>query len=176
MQRHWHIICTKEKQEKKVTAALAKKGVESYCPFTKKEIKNGTRTSMEYAPVFNSYVFAYISVIEIDAIKRIPNIISLAHWQSKPVVLNNDEVDTIRKISENYTNIQIEKSNLYMDDEFLYTPINSTAKVDNFTSGKSGSLKVVFPTLGYTMIADRNLTTSNTLLSTRKFSLASLFF
>lgn len=176
MQRNWYIICTKEKQEKKVTAALAKKGVESFCPFTKKEITNGTRTSLEYAPVFNSYVFAYISVIEIDAIKRIPNIISLAHWQSKPVVLHNEEVDAIKMMSENYSTIQIEKSSLIMEDEVLFVPKHNTTNTGNVILDQPGAFKVTLPTLGYTMIADRNLTTSNTLLSTRKFSLASLFF
>jgi transcription antitermination factor NusG len=152
MQRNWYIICTKEKREKKVTAALAKKGIESYCPFTKKEIKNENITRTEYAPVFNSYIFAFISVIEIDAIKRIPNIISLAHWQSKPVVLDNEEIDAIKMVSENYTDIQIEKIALNMEQNISYTTGKYTDTISSKLPVQPVTLQVALPAMGYTMI------------------------
>lgn len=173
MQRNWYIICTKEKQEKKVTAALAKKGVESYCPFTKKEIKNGNITRTEYVPVFDSYVFAFISVIEIDAIKQIPNIISLAHWQSKPVVLDNEEIDAIKMVSEKYTNIQIEESSLNMEQKVSFTTAKNTEVVSSKLAVHPGTLKVALPAIGYTMRARQ--AAEDTFIQPSRFSISNFF-
>jgi transcription antitermination factor NusG len=175
MQRNWYIICTLAKQEKKVIGTLQKKGIECFCPFTKKEIKNGTRTSVEYLPVFNSYVFAFITAIEIATIKKIPNIISLAHWKSKPVMLQKEEIDAIRLMSENYENIQIEKNNLNIEHKVSYvTATSSSSYSNNVVPLQPNALKVVLPNLGYTMLGERNL--SNAMGPNKKFSLSTLFF
>lgn len=177
MKRNWYIICTKAKQENKVLARLAKKKIECYCPFTNKLIKTGTQTSKEYLPVFSSYVFAFISTTEIQSIKRIPNVINLAHWQSEPVIMTKEEIAAIKLMEDSYINIKLEKSAVSMVAEVAFVVESTTSYSNNLASIKTQGLKIMLPTLGYTMIAERanTDTPANKKVVRKKFSFAGLF-
>ena len=175
MQRNWHIICTKAKQEKKVIAGLTKKGIECFSPFAEMEMKNGVSTTMAWQPLFPSYVFALIATTQMPAIKRIPAVINLAHWQSTPVVISKEEIDAIRMVANNYINIQLEKTTVNMGANMAYVVNSVTTYNDNFASIKPQALKVVLPTLGYNIMAERAETSFEVIVSRRKLSLGSLF-
>ena len=165
----------KAKQENKVLARLAKKGIECYCPFTNKEIKTGTITSTAYLPVFSSYVFAFISTTEIQGIKNIPNVINLAHWHSEPVMMTEGEIDAIKRIDGNYINIKLEKSRVSMVEEVSFAIDSITTYNKNYATIKSQAIKIVLPTLGYTLMAERANINANIVASKKKFSFSSLF-
>jgi len=175
MERNWYIICTKTKQEKKVLAELAKKGIDCCCPFTNKEMKYGTKTTIEYQPVFSSYVFAFISATEIHAIKRKPSVVNLAHWQSKPVIMSEEEIEAIRLMGGSYINIKLEKSNVNIGEKVSYIVDSITSYSNEFVSIKPRRLKIVLPTLGYTMMAERAHANANADVPRKRFSLGSLF-
>ena len=175
MTHNWYIICTKTNQEKKVLTKLTKQGIECYCPFADKAITTGTQTSIAYRPVFSSYVFAYISTKQIQRIKSMPNVINLAHWYSEPVIMTKEEIAAIRLIDGNYINIKLEKSRVSMVDEVSYVIDNVTSYHKSFVSIKSQSIKIVLPTLGYTLMAERAKTNLSITLTKKKFSFTSLF-
>ena len=176
MKHNWYIICTKTNQEKKVLTRLTRQGIECYCPFANKPITTGTQTAVAYMPVFSSYVFAYISTTQIQQIKSMSSVINLAHWYSEPVIMTQEEIAAIKLIDGNYINIKLEKSRVSMVDEVSYVIDNTTSYHKRFVSIKSQSIKIVLPTLGYTLMGERANTSANTVPTKKKFSLANLFF
>ena len=175
MQRNWYIICTKAKQENKVLARLTKKGIECYCPFTDREVKTGTITTIKYLPVFSSYVFAFISTTEIQAIRKIPYVINLAHWQSEPVIMRKEEIEAIKLMEGNYINIKLQKSTVSMVEEVAIVEDSIVNYSDTFVTIKPRGLKIVLPTLGYTIMAERSIANKKVVLPRKKFSFAGLF-
>jgi len=72
MERNWYVICTAKKKEKKVVSILNKKGIENFCPFTIREIKNVSRSIKEYGPMFTSYVFVKVEASELSKLIKLP--------------------------------------------------------------------------------------------------------
>jgi transcription antitermination factor NusG len=155
MQRNWYVICTQKKKEKKVSAALTKKGIENFCPFTIKEIKNISRSSREYGPLFTSYIFVNVEASELNKLTRLPYIINPLYWQSSPAVISNDEINAIKMMTENYQSIAIENTDVYVKEKISIVERNITGVSNNIVTVKHQGITVKLPTLGYSLTADR---------------------
>jgi hypothetical protein len=176
MERNWYVLCTKTKQEKKATAVLTKKGIESFCPYTYTEKKYGTKSITEQQPLFNSFVFAFIAETEIKLVKQLPCITSLAYWKSTPVTVSKQEIDAIRLMASNYINIKLEKCSVSIGKQISYVEETVTGIGKNFISIKPRGLKINLPSLGYTIVAERQKIKTGTQQTVqRKFSLAGFF-
>jgi hypothetical protein len=88
-------------------------------------------------------------------LKTVSWIINLIYWRSKPAVISNKEIDIIKKLTANYSNIRIEKS--FVDQNAAVSILDepTIAYNENSVSVKYKSIKVNLPSLGYTMIAER---------------------
>lgn len=155
MERNWYVICTKQLQEKKVTALLSKKGIENYCPFTSIERKEASRTMTALQPLFSSYVFACITEAEIPAIKKIPYIINTVYWKSKPVIINLEEISAIKIMVDNYSKIILKKIAISTNEKVDIVEESVTGYSNNLLSIKHKGLSITLPSLGYQMIAHR---------------------
>lgn len=155
MQRNWYVICTKTKKEKKVVAVLNKKGIENFCPFTIKEVKNVSRTSRQYGPLFSSYVFVKIEASELNKLSKLPYVVNPLYWRSSPAVISADEINAIKMMEENYNSIALESTRVNTTEKVSIVERNITGISNNIVSIKHQGITVNLPTLGCSLTADR---------------------
>jgi hypothetical protein len=139
------------------------------------ENKIGAQISKTYQAIFPSYVFALISTNQIVGVKRIPAVINLSHWLSTPVIISKEEIDAIRMVANNYINIRLEKAPVKMGSNMSYVVNSVTIYNDNIASIKPQAIKIVLPSLGYNICAERGETSFELVESKSKFSFGSFF-
>lgn len=155
MERHWYVICTKKKKERKVVATLQKKGIESFCPFTIKEYKNISRTSREYGPLFNTYVFVNIDASHLFKLSKLPYVVNPLYWKSSPAIISRDEINAVKMMTENYSSISWERTDISTSEKISIVERNITGVSNNIVTIKHQGITVKLPTLGYAISADR---------------------
>ena len=154
MERNWYVICTKQQQEKKVTALLTKMGIENYCPFTNVEKKMGATKIIIKEPLFKSYVFALLADSEISVVKSSPYIINTVYWKSKPVIMRQEEISAIKVMAESFLNIRIERAAICINDTIGNFKEN-IAEFGNTIGVQQQRIAVTLNSIGYTLIANK---------------------
>lgn len=155
MLRKWYAVYTKPQREKKVSTILAKKGIESYCPLNYIAGESPANKKGGLEPLFPSFVFVNISDPQMAAVKDVPGVINLIYWKSKPAVISEAEIDAVKQITSGYMNIKLERAaigtaeGVLIVDEPVYSYNESSVRV------KYHTLKVVLPSLGYMLIAEK---------------------
>jgi len=105
----WYIVYTRPSGEKKVADLFSQKNIEHYYPVRRiKPLYPGGPKTI-YEPLFTSYVFVNITAAAYSFIKKIPEVISLVHWLGKPLVIRNEEIDTIKKFMGFCNDVTLEK-------------------------------------------------------------------
>lgn len=155
MKRNWYVICTLPRQEKKVAALLTKKGIENFCPFSITEVKNVSRSTMQYGPLFKSYVFVNVAESDISSISKLPYVVNPLYWKSKPAIINTDEIDAIKMMVGNYSVIRPEKYAVKTNDHVAVMEKSITACSNHVTTIKHQGIKVTLPSLGFTLVSER---------------------
>ncbi len=106
--RHWHVVYTKPKWEKKVDLNFAKKGIESWCPTQKKERQWSDRKKIIEEPLFKSYVFVRTTKAEYNNVLSTMGVVRFLYFEKKPAIIRDNEIELIRKyLGLSYTNIQV---------------------------------------------------------------------
>ncbi len=103
----WYAVYTKPRWEKKVAALLSEKGIENYCPLNKVVKQWSDRKKVILEPVFKSYVFVKIDDDKKWDLKKINGIINFVYWLGKPAVIKEDEINTIRKFLNEFSDVQV---------------------------------------------------------------------
>ncbi len=183
MKRNWYVICTAKKKEKKVVSVLNKKGIENYCPFTVKEIKNVSRSIKEFGPLFTSFVFVKVEASELSKLSKLPYVVNPLYWKSTPAVISADEINAIKMMEENYNSIALENTGVNTVENVSIIERNITGYSNNIVSVKHQGITVKLPTLGYSLTADRvkerqstPVAKTRTALQTITQSINSLFY
>ena len=157
MQHNWYLICTKKQKEKRVTELLAKKGIESYCPFTVSENKiSGTKQITVHQALFKSYVFVHITEDQIHLTKQTPYIINMVYWKSKPAIISKEEIGALQIMTETYQRIKVEKTVVETLDKFHFAEQNIATQHNNVFSIKHKGHVAILPSLGYKITAQRD--------------------
>jgi transcription antitermination factor NusG len=154
MQKHWYIIYTKPKYEKKVAALLTKKKIENFCPINRKRITQFQRSKVSYEPLFNSYVFANVYENEIHTLKQIENVVNIVYWKGRPAIVQNEEILEIKRFVSDHENIKLEKSKVNYSMEASVIDRPAFAIDGNVIMIKNKSIKINLPSLGFTMVAE----------------------
>jgi len=154
MKRNWYVICTKQQQEKKVTALLTKKGIENYCPFTNVEKKMGANKVTIHEPMFKSYVFALLADSELSIVKSSPYIINPVYWKSKPVIMPQEEISALKVMAESFINIRIERAAICLNDTIGNFKEN-IAEFGNNIGIHQQRIAVTLNSIGYTLVANK---------------------
>ncbi len=156
MENNWYLICTKQFQEKKVAESLTKKGIENYCPFTNVEKKlSACRKITAHLPLFSSYVFVHITEEEINSVRKIPNVINMVYWKSKPAVIDQQEINSIRMMTDNYSSIKLEKTPVGITEKVNIMEENTNNYDNSVLTIRHKGLTVTLPSLGFRMTAQR---------------------
>lgn len=156
MQKKWYLVYTKPKCEKKVSALLTKRKIESFCPQNQKQIKHLRKSRFVFEPLFNSYVFVLIEEEKLPQIKTTENVLNVVFWKGVPAIINEEEINIIKNFVNNHNDIKIERSFVNVEDFAKVVDPPAYTMDGNILMLKNTFLKVNLPSLGYILIAEIN--------------------
>lgn len=157
MKKNWYAVYTKLNCEAKVIAQLNRKKIENYCPLNSTNSNSGFRKRWNNIPLFKSIVFVYISNEEMLVVKQTTDVLNFLYWLGSPAIINNEEVKNIERFTSDYTHIITEKMTV---NPYAALQIISHIDIINTNdSYKSTSIKMLLPSLGFSIMASVNSST-----------------
>ena len=154
MEKKWYIVYTKNDAELKVCDLLTKKKIQSYCPFTISDQRNGSKSRTLKQPLFKSYVFVLASKEDLLQIKHLSAVINLVYWLGKPATVSHEEIHVIKEFSNNHKNIQLEKSRVDSNGQ-VDIAISAMMRTNGIFSGTpTRKIRATLPSMGYVLTAD----------------------
>jgi transcription antitermination factor NusG len=106
---YWFAVYTRPRWEKKVVKLLDEKGIENYCPLNKVVKQWSDRKKVVLEPIFKSYVFVRVSDEDKWDLKKINGIINFVHWLGKPAHIRDEEISSIKKFLNEFSEIEVEQ-------------------------------------------------------------------
>ena len=154
IEKVWYAVYTKPQSEKKVTALLAKKRIENFCPHNRVITGYGSKRRMVYEPLFPTFVFVHINEAEMNEVRKTGDVLNFVYWLGKPAVIKTAEIENIAHFNGMYYNIQVEKSAVNSAGIIRITnePVLTTGS--GIMSLKTAKIKLTLPSLGFTMRAE----------------------
>lgn len=153
MKMQWYTVYTKPYLEKKVSDSLFKKNIENYLPINRIFENYNFSERVINASLFNCYVFVKISEKQLALVKKVPGVVNLVYWLGKPVIVDETEIDSIKRFTNDHVNINIEKITLNSENS---KGNNGSSLEDErpLISISQKKLKAVLPSLGYILTAE----------------------
>lgn len=147
----WFVVYTKSRAEKKVSEILTRKKIENYLPLNRVNKKYKIKSKISDEPLFKSYVFVFINERRLAEVKKVSGILNLVYWLGKPVVINDSEIELIKRFLSDHLNVTAEKIRLGE---------NKLRKIeDSFTEEEKRKVihkkvRIVLESLGYIITAE----------------------
>ncbi len=107
---YWFAVYTKPRWEKKVAQLLEDQGIEHYCPLNKVTRQWSDRKKVIMEPIFKSYVFVRVPDETKWELRKINGIVNFVHWLGKPARIKDDDILTIRKFLNEFSDVTVEDS------------------------------------------------------------------
>lgn len=150
----WYTLYTRQGSEKKVASILSRKNIENYCPLNKVKpsLKDWKKVSIE--PLLVSYVFVKVSEHQLKLVNSIEGVINVVYWLGKPAIINNEEIEVIKRFTAEYENVQIQKIPFNANDTKREIGSSSSETKGHLISFKNNNIKITLPSLGYIMSAE----------------------
>ena len=114
---NWYAVNTRPRWEKKVAQVLDTKGIENYCPLNKVVKQWSDRKKIILEPIFRGYVFVKVDEQKKWDIKKIDGILNYVYWLGKPAKIKEEEINTIKKFLNEFTNIHVENLGLQVNQK-----------------------------------------------------------
>ncbi|WP_018614302.1 UpxY family transcription antiterminator [Segetibacter koreensis] len=149
----WYAVYTRPKWEKKVATHLEKKGIEHYCPLNKVYRQWSDRKKIIFEPLFTSYVFIHVAEHDHLRVLQTDGVINFVYWLGKPAAIKDSEINAIKCFLSDHQNVQLEKTKLTVNDKVRITQGPLIAMEGNVIEVMNRTVKVVLPSLGFTMTA-----------------------
>ncbi len=150
----WYAVYTKPRWEKKVAGLLTRKNIESYCPLNKVQRQWSDRKKIVMEPLFQSYVFVNVSNLEQTMVRETSGVLNFVYWLQKPAVIREEEIDVIKRFLNEYHHVQVEKSTVNLNDKVRIIGGPLMMREGNVLEIKNKTVKVLLPTMGYTLVAE----------------------
>jgi transcription antitermination factor NusG len=167
--KKWYALYTRPRWEKKVADLLTRKKIENYCPVNRVYRQWSDRKKIVLEPLFTSYVFVNIDETEQLPVRTTDGVINFVYWLSKPAVIRNEEIETIKRFLNEHNNIQLEKIPVKLNDTVQIIGGPLMDQRGQVITIKNKTIKISLPSLGYLMVAE--VETSNVeLIVAEKFS------
>jgi len=106
-ERHWFVLYTRSRTEKRVADELAKAGIEVYCPVIRTRRKWSDRVKTVEEPLFRCYCFVRLAEKERPHVFAVPGIVRYLFWLNKPAVVREEEIQAIRDLLQKHDHRQI---------------------------------------------------------------------
>ena len=104
--KNWIAVYTKSRHEQIVVNELNKKNIESYCPMFKERRQWSDRKKWVHFPLFRSYVFANIEIIENIYVLQTVGVNKIVKFQEKISIIPDQVIDNIKNIIEGGYNVE----------------------------------------------------------------------
>ena len=114
---HWYAVNTKPRWEKKVAHILDTRGIENYCPLNKVVKQWSDRKKVVLEPIFKCYVFVKVEEQKKWDLKRIDGILNYVYWLGKPAKIKEEEINTIKKFLNEFSDVSIEQIGLQVNQK-----------------------------------------------------------
>lgn len=111
----WFAVYTKPRWEKKIASLLTEAGYVNYCPINKVTRQWSDRKKVIHEPVFKGYVFVKLVPEKKWEVKRIPGIINFVHWLGKPAIIRDEEIMTIQKFLNEFTEVEMQQKEIVVN-------------------------------------------------------------
>ncbi|MEO6327580.1 MAG: transcription termination/antitermination NusG family protein [Ginsengibacter sp.] len=155
MKKRWYAVYTKPNTEKKVSVILARKKIENYFPLNKVIRNHGVTTKIINTALFPCYIFVYVTENQLIEVKRTRGIVNIVYWLGDPVMVNDLEINLIKRFLNDHFNVTAEK---------IVLAIETSGSVDNLILETEGSfmtvshkkVRAILPSLGYQITAEIN--------------------
>lgn len=154
MIKHWYALYTKPQQEQRVTAALSKKGIESFCPLTVTGVYKGFGKKIHLQPLFPSFVFVHITEAQQAAVRQVSDVINFMFWLGKPAVIPATELKCIRQFTTLHKNITVVRTGIVKNSMAATTHETSQGGFNGLLSPQKTISKLSLPSLGYMLTAE----------------------
>ena len=115
--KKWYVVYTKPRWEKKVAVLLTDKGIENYCPLNRVSKKWSDRKKVVLEPLFKGYVFVALAITNKWEVKNTEGILNFVHWNGKPAVVKEKEINIIKKFLQEFDDIKVTNSKVLPKDE-----------------------------------------------------------
>lgn len=156
VEKKWYALYTKPRWEKKIDAALVRKGIESWCPLQKVERQWSDRKKLIEDPLFKSYVFVHIDNTERAKVLMTDGVLNFVYYLGKPAVIKHEEVDLIKKyLAEKDASISILSQEGYKEE--MRIKVNHGVFMGNEGTVIRGGRKKVYvklESLGQVMVVE----------------------
>ncbi len=139
---------------KKGSRAIRKESIEHYCPLNKVQRQWSDRKKIVLEPLFKSYAFVRVLEDNLALVKQTDGILNVVHWLKKPAVIKDNEIDAIKQFLDKHENVELEKIEVNVNDivKIIHGPLVS--REGNVIEVLNQSVKVLLPSLGYSLIAN----------------------
>lgn len=114
-EKYWYAVYTRPRWEKKIARKLEEKGIVSYCPLNRVVRYWSDRKKTIQEPLFKGYVFVQVEDAEKWELKKIDGILNFVYWNGKPGVIRNEEIETIKRFLNQFTDVKVEEYKLSVD-------------------------------------------------------------
>jgi transcription termination/antitermination protein NusG len=151
---NWYAVYTRPQQEKKVSALLDKKNIRNYCPLNRVYHQWSDRKKIIMKPLFTSYVFVNISMKEYEHVRQTDGVVNFVYWQGRPAVIRDEEINTVQKFLQDYTDVQLEKAEVNLHDRIRVINGPLFNREGNVVEIFNKTVKVLLPSLGYALVAE----------------------
>jgi transcription antitermination factor NusG len=112
---NWYAVYTRPRWEKKIARLLEEKGLNAYCPLNRVVRYWSDRKKTVYEPLFKGYVFVQVEDSEKWELKKIDGILNFVYWNGKPGIVRNEEIDTIKRFLNQFSDVKVEEYKLGVD-------------------------------------------------------------
>ena len=133
---------------------LTRNSIENYCPLNKVLRQWHDRKKVVQEPLFTSYVFVKVEESRFSELRRIGGVLNLVYWLQKPAVIRDEEITMIRKFLDEYTDVQLEKTVVSVNDVVRVIKGPLMEQEGNVLAVRNRTVRISLPSLGYIMVAE----------------------
>ncbi len=151
--KHWYVIYTKPRSEKKVDAFLTQKGLESYCPINKVTKKWSDRIKTVEEPLFKSYVFVKIAEEDQSKVRMTQGVVNFVYWLGKPAQVKDREIEIIRRFLYEYENVKAEPLTLQPNTKVKIKQGLFMDREATVVRTQGNKVQVTIESIGYNLVA-----------------------
>lgn len=100
--KHWYVIYTRSRAEKKVAEELLTLGIECFLPLQKKLRQWKDRKKWVETPLISGYCFVHINRKEYDKVLQLSNVVCYVTFERKAAIIPDEQIDSLRQILKQF--------------------------------------------------------------------------
>ena len=151
--KHWYVVYTKPRWEKKVAELLTNARIENYCPLNKVTRQWSDREKIVLEPFFKSYVFVCVSESQKWAVMKFPGVVNYIHWLGKPAVVPKAEIDLIKSFLDTHERVLLKRLNIEAGQKVKVTRGVFSNLEGTVVALRGKQVQIEIPSLGIALIA-----------------------